>query len=219
MRQDPDLSFEMPLWSSGLLAAGLDEAGRGAWAGPVSAGAVILPSDPGILERLKGVRDSKQMTPRQRFSWAAKIKNTVLAWGIGYASNQEIDSIGILPATRLAMLRALAMLSIQPRHLLVDALRLKESGLPQTAIIRGDSRCLSIAAASVLAKTGRDALMAELALAFPGYGLEQHKGYGTARHRQAMCDLGLSPLHRRSYAPCRALEEGGSRANTGSNDS
>ena len=192
MRQDPDLSFEMPLWSSGLLAAGLDEAGRGAWAGPVSAGAVILPSDPGILERLKGVRDSKQMTPRQRFSWAAKIKNTVLAWGIGYASNQEIDSIGILPATR---------------------------GLPQTATIRGDSRCLSLAAASVLAKTGRDALMAELALAFPGYGLEQHKGYGTARHRQAMCDLGLSPLHRRSYAPCRALEEGGSRANTGSNDS
>jgi ribonuclease HII len=206
MRQNPDLSFEIPLWQQGLLLAGLDEAGRGAWAGPVSAGAVILPPDPTLLLRLKGVRDSKQMTPRQRFIWAEKIKAEALGWGIGFVSNTEIDQIGILPATRLAMARALAQLVPVPQHLLVDALRLPEIDLPQTALIRGDSRCLSIAAASVLAKTGRDALMVELALAYPGYDLGQHKGYGTARHHQAMQQLGLSPLHRRSYAPCREIE-------------
>ena len=206
MRQDPDLSFEMPLWQQGLLLAGLDEAGRGAWAGPVSAGAVILPADPALLSRLKGVRDSKQMTPRQRFSWAEKIKAEALAWGVGLVSNEEIDQIGILPATRLAMARALEALALPPQHLLIDALRLPAIDLPQTALIRGDSRCLSIAAASVLAKTGRDALMIELARIHPGYGLEQHKGYGTARHRQAMLALGLCPLHRRSYAPCREIE-------------
>jgi ribonuclease HII len=205
MRQNPDLSFEIPLWQQGLLLAGLDEAGRGAWAGPVSAGAVILPVDESVLQRLKGVRDSKQMTARQRFSWAEQIKAQALAWGVGYVSNEEIDLIGILPATRLAMLRALQVLSPAPQHLLVDALRLPQVDLPQTALIHGDSRCLSSAAASVLAKTGRDALMIDLAKTYPGYGLELHKGYGTARHRLAMQQLGLLPIHRRSFAPCREL--------------
>ena len=205
MRTSPDLSFELPLWDQGLLPAGLDEAGRGAWAGPVSAGAVILPADPVILLRLKGVRDSKQMTPAQRQKWAEVIKQEALTWGIGFVSNEEIDEIGILPATRLAMQRALLGLAQPPQHLLVDALKLPAQTLPQTAIIRGDSLCLSIAAASVLAKTGRDALMVDLALSHPGYGLERHKGYGTTAHRQAMLQLGLCPLHRRSYAPCRAL--------------
>ena len=205
MHQDPDLSFEIPLWQQGLCLAGLDEAGRGAWAGPVTAGAVILPGDEDLLRRLKGVRDSKQMTARQRFSWADKIKAEALAWGIGFVSNEEIDQIGILPATRLAMARALQALSLAPQHLLIDALRLPQINLPQTVLIHGDSRCLSIAAASVLAKTGRDALMIDLAKSYPDYGLERHKGYGTARHRQAMQRLGLSPLHRRSYAPCRDI--------------
>jgi ribonuclease HII len=205
MHQSPDLSIELPLWELGLLAAGLDEAGRGAWAGPVSAGAVILPPDTAILDSLKGVRDSKQMTARQRFAWAEIIKTKALAWGIGFASNEEIDQIGIVPATRLAMKRALVGLTCPPQHLLVDALRLPDEDLPQTSLIHGDSRCLSIAAASVLAKTGRDTLMIELSKAYGGYGLDKHKGYGTASHRQAMQQLGLSALHRRSYAPCRGI--------------
>ena len=205
MRQNPDLSIEIPLWQQGLLLAGLDEAGRGAWAGPVSAGAVILPRDVDVLQRLKGVRDSKQMTPRQRMAWAERIKGEALAWGVGFVSSQEIDTIGILPATRLAMQRALRGLCLPPQHLLIDALRLPDEALPQTALIHGDSRCLSIAAASVLAKTGRDLLMVELSRQYPGYGLERHKGYGTSFHQQAMQQLGLCPIHRRSYAPCREI--------------
>lgn len=207
MRENPDLSIELPLWQQGLTLAGLDEAGRGAWAGPVSAGAVIFPPDADLLHRLTGVRDSKQMTPRQRFTWAEIIKNEALAWGVGFVSNHEIDLMGILPATRLAMYRALDALKVKPQHLLIDALRLPGIGLPQTALIRGDSRCLSIAAASVLAKTERDKLLIKLSQEFPGYGLELHKGYGTARHRQALAELGLSSLHRRSFAPCRALAD------------
>ncbi|MCE1253691.1 MAG: ribonuclease HII [Anaerolineae bacterium] len=208
MRQSPDLSVEEPLWSQGLVLAGLDEAGRGAWAGPVSAGAVILPPSSDILTLLNGVRDSKQMTPLQRERWAETIKIKALSWGVGLASNEEIDTIGILAATRLAMRRALAALYPQPQHLLIDALRLPEISLPQTPLIKGDSRCLSIAAASVLAKTTRDKFMSQAAQFYPVYGFENHKGYGTARHLQAMQQDGLSPIHRTSYAPCRALQPG-----------
>ena len=202
MRQSPGLSYELPLWQQGLPVAGLDEAGRGAWAGPVSAGAVILPADPCLLERLKGVRDSKQMTARQRQFWAEIIKQEALTWGVGFASNEEIDAIGILPATRLAMQRALEALFPVPRHLLIDALKLPLIKIPQTPIIHGDSLCLSIAAASVLAKTSRDSRMVEFSFSHPGYGFEKHKGYGTAAHRQAIKELGLCPLHRRTYRPC-----------------
>jgi ribonuclease HII len=207
MRQSPDLNFEIPLWQQGLLLAGLDEAGRGAWAGPVSAGAVVLPPDPDLTQRPKGVRDSKQMTARQRTVWAKTIQSVALAWGVGMASHLEIDSIGILPATRLAMRRALEALSVPPQHLLIDAVRLADIPLPQTSLIKGDCRCLSIAAASVLAKTARDALMVEMAEQYPGYGFEKHKGYGTASHQWAMQAQGLSAIHRLSYAPCRVMME------------
>ncbi|GAP16234.1 ribonuclease HII [Levilinea saccharolytica] len=209
MRCSPDLSQESALWAAGVVrAAGLDEAGRGAWAGPVSAAAVILPPDAAVLERLKGVRDSKQMTARQRGEWAERIRQEAAAWGVGFASAEEIDAQGILPATRLAMQRALAALCIPPQHLLIDAVRLRSVPLPQTCLIRGDATCLSIAAASVLAKTARDALLTALEAEFPGYGFAQHKGYGTALHQTALRTLGPCPQHRRSYAPVRLAEAG-----------
>lgn len=202
----PDLTFELRLWNQGAAAiAGLDEAGRGAWAGPVAAGAVILPADPGVLARLAGVRDSKQMTPSARQAWAARIRVEAAAWGVGFAGQEEIDALGILPATRLAMQRALQSCACAPAHLLVDALRLPGVDLPQTALIKGDARSLSIAAASVLAKTARDEQMRVLDAQYPEYGLARHKGYGTAFHRAALQRLGPCPLHRLSYAPLRAL--------------
>ena len=205
-RISPDLSFELPLWAAGELhLAGLDEAGRGAWAGPVSAGAVILPQDADLCIQLKGVRDSKQMTPRQRSSWAVKIRRAALAWGVGFANQTEIDELGILPATRLAMQRALAQLGLPPQHLLLDAVRLPAVALPQTVLIKGDVRCLSIAAASVLAKTARDELLVGCENEYPGYGFARHKGYGTAAHRQALQIKGPCSLHRFSFAPIRDL--------------
>ena len=206
MRIQPDLSLETPLWQAGLLAlAGLDEAGRGAWAGPVAAAAVVLPpSGDTLLELLPGVRDSKLMTARQRGLWAGKIHAAAVAWAVGWAACEEIDSLGILPATRLAMQRAVAQLGLPPEHLLIDAVRLPALPLPQTALVRGDQRSLSIAAASVLAKTARDAWMTDLDEQYPGYGFAAHKGYGTARHRRALDKLGPCPQHRLSFAPLRA---------------
>ena len=202
----PDLSFETPLWAGGLsLLAGLDEAGRGAWAGSVCAAAVILPPCPDVLDKLRGVRDSKKMTPRQRALWAVKIRGAAAFWGIGFATAEEIDARGIIASTRLAMQRALEALGCQPEHLLIDALRLPAVKLPQSALIKGDARSLSIAAASVLAKTARDAWMVELGEQFPEYGFARHKGYGTKMHRQALARLGPCPYHRMSFAPLRGL--------------
>lgn len=206
MRISPDLSLETPLWQAGLnRLAGLDEAGRGAWAGPVYAAAVVLPPiGEELLARLPGVRDSKLMTARQRAAWAEVIRATAAAWGVGWATNAEIDAQGILPATRLAMQRAIEQLAWPPEHLLIDALRLPALDLPQTALVRGDQRSLSIAAASVLAKTARDAFMTGLESQYPGYGFAAHKGYGTARHRRALIELGPCPQHRFSFAPLRS---------------
>jgi len=202
----PDLSHEFLLWQKGIsLIAGLDEAGRGAWAGPVSAAAVILSPAPDLVERLKGVRDSKQMTARQRTFWAGRIREVALAWGMGFASCQEIDAAGILPATRLAMQRALDQLELAPEYLLLDAVRLPAVDLPQTALIKGDCKVLSIAAASVLAKTERDRLMLSLDNDFPGYGFARHKGYGTAVHRAALESLGPCAQHRMSFKPLAGL--------------
>ncbi len=202
----PDLNYELPLWSAGIPnLAGLDEAGRGAWAGPVSAAAVILPQDADLCIRLRGVRDSKQMTPRQRFAWAVKIRAIALAWGVGFASHTEIDAMGILPATRLAMQRALAQLALPPQHLLLDAVRLPAVALPQTVLIKGDVHSLSIASASVLAKTARDELLIAWEQEYPGYGFARHKGYGTAAHRLALQLKGPCSLHRFSFAPIRNL--------------
>ncbi len=217
MRTDPDLRFERELWKSGLTyVAGLDEAGRGALAGPVAVGAVILPREMGRLARtrpikrrgsssatdlLVGVRDSKQMTSLQREAAAPRIQEAAVAWSVGFASAEEIDSEGIVQAVRLAALRALEDLGILPDYLLTDfRLELPELDVCQTALVKGDARCLSIAAASVLAKTARDALMCDLDGQIPGYGLAQHKGYGTPAHRLAVERMGRSAIHRRTFS-------------------
>lgn len=199
----PSLKFEQNLWRSGLShVAGLDEAGRGALAGPVAVGAVILPADdPHLARTLTGVRDSKQMTPRQRDLRAPTIKETSLTWSVAFAGADEIDALGIVTATRLAAMRALEILSPPPDYLLTDfRLEIPESELPQNSLPKGDVRCLSIAAASVLAKTTRDSLMRELDTQYPGYGLGKNKGYGTQAHRTAMMRLGYSPIHRKSFS-------------------
>lgn len=196
----PDFSIEQTLWKTGLTRlGGIDEAGRGAWAGPVSAGVVILPPELSILKMLHGVRDSKQMTPLQRESWVPIIQQTCLAWGVGFASADEIDAIGILPATRLAVRRALQNLSVSPEHLITDYLKLPEISIPQTPLVKGDRRSLSVAAASVLAKTSRDAIMRQLENDFPTYGFARHKGYGTRQHQEAIRRHGLSGVHRKSF--------------------
>lgn len=200
----PDFSFEQALWEHGLrYVAGIDEAGRGALAGPVAAGVVVFEArgiDPAVLH---GVRDSKQMTPQNRANWSARLRGLVLAWGVGFASPHEIDEMGIVPATRLAIYRALESLFITPQHLLVDFLRLPECTIPQTPIVKGDARSLSIASASILAKTTRDALMTSFDSHYPGYGFARHKGYGTLVHRLALERLGPCLIHRRSFAPVK----------------
>lgn len=202
--QTPTLAFERRLWAQGLhYVAGLDEAGRGAWAGPVAAGCVILPPEDGVAAHLSGLRDSKQLTAAQRERWAERIRALALAWGVGMASPEEIDQMGIMAATRLAMQRALAAANLPAEHLLIDALSLPEIPLPQHALIHGDQRALSIAAAAVLAKTARDALMRTYDSHYPGYGFAHHKGYGVPAHREALRRLGPCPLHRRSFAPVR----------------
>lgn len=202
----PELRFEQALWKQGVSSiAGLDEAGRGALAGPVAVGAVIFAESPTLIRKLEGVRDSKLMTPLQRERWAERIRQVALAWGVGYASNREIDQLGISPATHLAARRALAALDPMPAHLLLDYFLLPDHPGPQTALIKGDARSLSIAAASILAKTSRDALMLDLDGAFPGYRFGQHKGYATAEHRRRLARLGASPVHRMSFSPCAQL--------------
>jgi ribonuclease HII len=197
---EPDFRFERELWDAGLLwVAGIDEAGRGALAGPVAAGAIIFSPEADLERNLHGVRDSKQMSPEKRRQWAACLPGLAAAWAVGFASAEEIDILGIAPATRLAVSRALEQLRLEPQHLLVDYLRLPECSLPQTPLVKGDQRSLSIAAASILAKTSRDELLAQMDSENPGYGLRINKGYGTACHRQAIRRLGYSPVHRRSF--------------------
>jgi ribonuclease HII len=198
----PDLRYESERWASGCTAvAGLDEAGRGAWAGPVSAGAVIFPPRLDLPTLLPKVRDSKQMTPAERAFWANEIHAQALTCAVGFASNTEIDQLGIVPATRLAMQRALDGLAIPPAYLLIDALRLPDVAIPQLSLIKGDARALSIAAASVLAKTARDSWMCAVAETYPEYDFARHKGYGTALHQAALAKLGPCPIHRFSFAP------------------
>ncbi|MFQ5616126.1 MAG: ribonuclease HII [Anaerolineales bacterium] len=267
----PDLRFETQLWENGnRYIAGIDEAGRGALAGPVYAAAVILPPDSGydrarspllrntrlrnagipaceptgkmpvlqyhahpcffrlewsqrddgalstststqlsaststqLSASLAGVRDSKEMTASQREEWAARIPDIALTVGVGSATPKEIDDYGILPATRLAIRRALLKLDPPPDHLLIDYLRLPRTPTPQTPLTKGDARSLSIAAASVLAKTARDAQMLELDATHPGYGFASHKGYGVPAHLTAIEKLGPSPVHRMSFTPLK----------------
>ncbi|MCC6300706.1 MAG: ribonuclease HII [Anaerolineales bacterium] len=201
-RAKPNIKFESDLWDSGLLSVvGLDEAGRGALAGPVAVGAALLPNDKTLLARtLSRVRDSKQLSPLQRSSLAPLIKETALAWSVGFADADEIDSQGIVRATRLAAIRALHQFSITPQYLLTDfRLELPQLDISQTSLVKGDAQCLSIACASILAKTERDALMRELDERYPKYGLGKNKGYGTQAHRSAMKRMGLSSIHRKSF--------------------
>ena len=196
----PDLSFEVEMWNAGLkFVAGVDEAGRGALAGPVYAGAIILPADPGVSQELQGVRDSKQMTASEREYWAFRLQAIGLAWSVGFATHLEIDEIGIVPATRCAIARAIEQLVVCPQHLLIDYLANPEISIPQTCLVKGDRRALSIAAASILAKTARDEQMRLLDPCYPEYGFARHKGYGTRAHRDALQVLGPSPIHRKSF--------------------
>ncbi len=186
--------------------AGVDEAGRGAWAGPVVAGAAVLPQTPAVAQTLAEVNDSKQLTACQRELLFGQITTHVADWAVGLASAAEIDAVGILPATRLAMQRAIAGLASQPQHLLIDYVRLPALPVAQQSITRGDSLVLSIAAASILAKVTRDRLMVEADQTWPGYGFARHKGYGTAEHSRQLQLLGPCPIHRTSFQPVRGQQ-------------
>ncbi|MCC7117770.1 MAG: ribonuclease HII [Anaerolineales bacterium] len=201
MTSAPTLKFEKLLWPAYPQIAGMDEAGRGALAGPVCVGAVILPGDRAHLtQALGGARDSKQMTPLSRSKLAGVIQSVAQSWGVGFASASEIDTLGIVPATRLAGLRALEALANYPGYLLTDfRFELPELDIPQTALVKGDQKSLSIACASILAKTARDKLMQELDGEYPHYGFRQHKGYGTLFHRNKIKGLGYSEIHRRTF--------------------
>jgi len=192
-----NLDFESEAHRGGYrLVAGLDEVGRGALAGPVVAAACILDPSAPLPE---GLDDSKRLTRRERERIADLLRRTALAFAVGLVSHDEIDRINILQATRRAMLVALAGLSPRADYLLIDALPLKESNLPQRAIIRGDSISASIAAASVLAKTFRDSLMRDYHNVYPQYGFSSHVGYGTRAHLEALRAYGPCPIHRCSF--------------------
>ena len=204
-RLHPDAAHERRLSALGFrCVAGIDEVGRGPLAGPVTAAAVVMPNE--IPESWFGlIRDSKQMSPERREFACDQIQLHARAVGVGSASSSEIDSVGIVPATRLAMTRALECLEFAPDHLLIDALVLPDVDVPQTPIIKGDATSISIAAASIVAKVTRDRLMAEsYETRHPGYGFARNKGYGTAEHMAALQELGPCPIHRYSFAPVRS---------------
>lgn len=203
-RAFPTLALEILLIeSSGGPVCGVDEAGRGPWAGPVSAGAVILNPD----DLPAGIDDSKALTHARREALEIEIKARALAWGVGFASVEEIETHNILHATGLAMCRAIEALAIQPVAALVDGNYGFKLPCAVQTVIKGDSLSLSIAAASILAKTARDRLMVELDAEYPGYGFAGHKGYNAPIHQAALRTLGPCPAHRRSWAPIRALLE------------
>lgn len=203
----PTLDEEQALWTGGYRrVAGVDEAGRGAWAGPVVAAAVVLPPDRDIARRLAGVADSKQLTARQREHLLAVVFAEAADSGVGIVPATAIDAHGIAEANRQAMVLAIEALNTPPDYLLIDYVRLPSLSTPQRSLPKGDSRVLSIAAASIIAKVTRDRLMVELAQEHPGYGFERHKGYGTADHRASLVRLGPCPIHRRSFEPVKTLQ-------------
>ena len=197
-RKGPDLSLEAAHpWP----VCGVDEAGRGPWAGPVSAAAVIL--DPARTPA--GLDDSKKLSERRRQALEVEIKASALAWGVGFASVEEITELNILQATGLAMRRAVEALAVAPAFILVDGSYRFDLPAPVRPVVRGDSLSASIAAASILAKTARDRVMVELDQAWPGYGFAAHKGYHAPVHVEALQRLGPCPAHRMGWAPIRAL--------------
>jgi ribonuclease HII len=184
-----------------VVICGVDEAGRGPLAGPVFAAAVIL-DDPPLI---KGLADSKKLTAKRRDALFAEIKSGAVAWAVASASVEEIDEINILQASLLAMRRAVLALNPQPATILVDGLHVPKVTMPARAIVQGDATVPAISAASILAKVARDTVMLELHAAYPEYGFDRHKGYGTALHMAALRRLGATPAHRRSFAPVRAV--------------
>lgn len=202
----PSLTTEESWWTRGAsYIAGVDEVGRGAWAGPVVAAAVVLPPDREIGARLTGVCDSKLLTPAQRERLATVIRAHAVAVMVGICPAGRVDAEGLLPATAAAMNAALHGLDRTPDHVLVDGLHMRGLIYPHTPLVRGDASCLSIAAASIVAKVARDRLMCDQDDTHPGYLFAAHKGYGTDAHRAALCRLGPSPIHRLSYAPVAAI--------------
>jgi len=207
-RQIPSFAEEKDLEAQGYrLIAGVDEVGRGALAGPVVAGAVILPCNLNT-QWLGEVRESKQLTSARREFLSQHIQEIAISIGTGVSSHEIIDTRGIIKATRSAMKQAIDQLSPPPQCLLIDYMRLPESLLHQKGIKNGDSLCFSIACASIVAKVARDHLMAELDKIYPGYGLAAHKGYGTREHLACLRRLGPSPIHRRSFQPLKDLVRG-----------
>jgi ribonuclease HII len=194
------LRYERALWAEGIaLVAGIDEAGMSPLAGPVAAAAVIFPRG----ARIPGVDDSKKLDPARRDELAPVIRATSIAWSVAFVTPEEIDTINIYWAGLLAMRRAVEGLAMQPEHLLIDGRKLRELAIPQQRIVKGDAKSLTIAAASILAKTARDAVMIDLDAQYPGYGFCRHKGYPVKSHVKALSRLGACPAHRRSFAPVR----------------
>lgn len=213
------MRIESLLWRRGISwIAGVDEAGRGAWAGPVVAAAVVLPNHPDVVhtltlaashqdraDRFPGIRDSKQLSRARRVVADGIIRKVARATGVGVVPSSIVDDLGIVFAGQLAFWRAVCALPAHPDYLIVDGFPLWSTRYPQTAVIDGDARCVSVAAASILAKVARDRIMADLDEETPGYGFAQNCGYGTAAHARALTRLGVSCHHRRSYQPVAAV--------------
>ena len=196
------LRYETSLWAGGIVrVAGVDEAGMSPLAGPVAAAAVMFA--PG--SRIPGIDDSKKLDAAARDRLAAEIKQAALSYAVGFAEVDEIDTINIYWAGMLAMRRAVEALPLSAQHLLIDARRIRDVGIPQQPIVKGDCKSQSIAAASILAKTARDACMQRLDKQYPGYGFARHKGYPVREHLLALDRLGASPVHRRSFGPVRVI--------------
>lgn len=194
----------LPFLNPDIIEAGCDEAGRGCLCGPVACAAVILP--PAFQN--DDLNDSKKLSAEKRERLRGIIEREAVAWAVAMVEPDEIDAINILNASIEGMHRALAALSVTPQHIIVDGNRFRPfRDIPHTTVVKGDGKYMSIAAASILAKTHRDRLMLEYARQYPGYGWEENMGYPTKAHREALLRLGLTPIHRRSYAPCREAEE------------
>jgi ribonuclease HII len=202
-RLDELLEEERQLWGRGISEiAGVDEVGVGPLAGPVLAAAVVLKPDTRIL----GVDDSKKLPHSRRVALGEQIREEAIAYAFGHCDPGEIDALNIYQASRLAMQRAVEALPLPVNHLLVDARTVPNVQIPQTSLIRGDSRSLSIAAASIIAKVERDRRMDEYAAQYPDYGFDSHRGYGTEYHLKALDEFGPLPIHRRSFAPVQEAE-------------
>ena len=203
LRLEKMLAYEKELYAQGIdLIAGVDEVGRGPLAGPVVAAAVILPK----ACKIPGLNDSKKIPKSKHKAIYEAVLQNAIAIGIGVKDNHVIDQVNIYEATKLAMMEAIGQLEPQPQHLLIDAMKL-DLPIPQTSIIKGDANSLSIAAASIVAKVTRDQMMEEFDCEYPGYDFTQNAGYGTANHLAGLDQLGVTPIHRRSFEPVKSMCE------------